>query len=392
MQQSQIHGDPASTATPQKRNFLQRYILPNGFSLADPRTYTLIGIPVAIVLIVTGANFFGHQPTAQNSPALQAIAKPPAVVAPAASKPGGSPLLAGQRDLSAHVLPALATASIAIESASKTAATSATATATANQQQAAKPNALLVEQIHTYTVQPGDTLSSIADRNKLKLQTLLWANPNISVDSLQTGSELRIPPEDGVIYKVEQGDTLSMLTAGFGADMNEVIKANGLRDPYILQVGQTLFVPHGVMPDATAKTNESSNPAAAKSGIATGTFIWPTQGWISTYFMELEDTGNRHAGLDIATTYGTPVVAADGGVVTLAGWNGNYGNCVIIDHGNGFVTWYGHFERLMVSTGDKVYQGQQIGLVGTTGYSNGPHLHFELHLNGKLVNPAAYLP
>lgn len=391
MQQSQFHGDPASTATPQKRNFLQRYILPNGFSLTDPRTYTLIAIPVAIGLIVTGANLLGHQPTAQTSPSPQATAKPPAVVAPVALKPGGSPLLVGQRDMSAHIIPALATASTAVEAAAERAATNATATATANQQ-AAKPNTLLVEQIHSYTVQPGDTLSSIADRNKLKLQTLLWANPNITADSLQTGSELRIPPEDGVIYKVEQGDTLSMLTAGFGADMNEVIKANGLRDPYILQVGQTLFVPHGVMPNTTAKTTEHSNLSAAKSGVATGTFVWPTQGWISTYFMELEDTGNRHAGLDIANTYGTPVYAADGGVVTLAGWNGNYGNCVIIDHGNGFVTWYGHFERLMVDTGDKVYQGQQIGLMGTTGYSNGPHLHFELHLHGKLVNPAAYLP
>jgi murein DD-endopeptidase MepM/ murein hydrolase activator NlpD len=123
---------------------------------------------------------------------------------------------------------------------------------------------------------------------------------------------------------------------------------------------------------------------------ATGTFIKPLE-----YFTMTSGFGPRwgrhHDGVDLATRSGTPFVASDGGRVVRAGWYGGYGQCIDIDHGNGFVTRYGHCSKMYVSVGDLVYQGQTIGCVGNTGWSTGPHLHFEVHLNGSRRDPEAYV-
>ena len=118
-----------------------------------------------------------------------------------------------------------------------------------------------------------------------------------------------------------------------------------------------------------------------------GRFMWPTQGYISTFFGD-----GGHAGIDIAGPLGTPIYAADAGVVIFAGWNGGYGNCVIIDHGNGYQTVYGHFSSFYPQAGQNVRRGQAIGKMGSTGNSTGSHLHFEMHYQGGLVNPLRYLP
>ena len=97
-----------------------------------------------------------------------------------------------------------------------------------------------------------------------------------------------------------------------------------------------------------------------------------------------------HTGVDINVGYGTPVYAADGGTVILAGWNGGYGNCIVINHGNGLTTLYGHLSSINVSVGQSVGRGQTIGLVGSTGNSTGPHLHWEVAVNGQRVNPLNY--
>ncbi|MPM65190.1 Murein hydrolase activator EnvC [bioreactor metagenome] len=99
-----------------------------------------------------------------------------------------------------------------------------------------------------------------------------------------------------------------------------------------------------------------------------------------------------HSGIDIANTYGTAIRAADGGTVTFSGWKGSYGKLVIVDHGNGKQTYYGHCSSMLVSVGDKVYQGQTIARVGSTGRSTGNHCHFEIKINGTSVNPTSYLP
>jgi murein DD-endopeptidase MepM/ murein hydrolase activator NlpD len=120
---------------------------------------------------------------------------------------------------------------------------------------------------------------------------------------------------------------------------------------------------------------------------------WPWIGRITTYFGEVGPTSPRgHAGLDIAGSYGDPVVAPADGVVLLAGWSPAYGNNVILDHGNGYTTRYGHFTDVAVQEGESVTRGQLIGHIGSTGYSTGPHLHFEVHFDDALLDPLTLLP
>ena len=130
--------------------------------------------------------------------------------------------------------------------------------------------------------------------------------------------------------------------------------------------------------------------------LPTGTFRWPISGRITSRFGGRSSPGGigstNHQGIDIAGPYGTPVYAADGGTVTYSGWMGGYGYLVEINHGNGYVTRYGHNSSLTVSVGDHVYKGQQIARVGSTGNSTGNHCHFEVRYNGVARNPLNYLP
>ena len=126
-----------------------------------------------------------------------------------------------------------------------------------------------------------------------------------------------------------------------------------------------------------------------------GTFIWPCNGPITSPFgyrtHPIFGTTIYHSGIDIGVDYNTPIHAADGGTVILAGWCGGYGNAVIIDHGNGLQTLYGHNTSVAVSEGQTVSQGQVIAYSGSTGYSTGPHCHFEVRRNGEAVDPMGYL-
>ncbi len=151
---------------------------------------------------------------------------------------------------------------------------------------------------------------------------------------------------------------------------------------------------------STAKPTATPNPAViaavnkvrAGSGVAHGSFIWPAAGVITQGFWAWE-WGHRHGGLDIANSAGTPLVAADGGTVVSAGWNVyGFGYCVVIDHGNGFKTLYGHMmHQPAVWAGEKVSRGQYIGPMGSTGNSTGPHVHFAIYYNGILRDPLNYL-
>ena len=128
----------------------------------------------------------------------------------------------------------------------------------------------------------------------------------------------------------------------------------------------------------------------------TGSFRWPCYGVITSFFgprrPSVPGASSYHEALDIANSYGTAIYAADGGTVTLAGWYGGLGYCVKINHGNGFVTTYGHNSSLLVSVGQHVYKGQQIARMGSTGISSGPHCHFGMTRNGTIVDPLNYLP
>jgi murein DD-endopeptidase MepM/ murein hydrolase activator NlpD len=134
----------------------------------------------------------------------------------------------------------------------------------------------------------------------------------------------------------------------------------------------------------------------SSSANANGSFLWPVASYVyvsSRFGLRIHPiTGvqKTHTGMDIASNQGTAVYASDGGTVTLAGWNGGYGNCIMIDHGNGYVTLYGHLSAINVSKGQTVSQGETIGLVGSTGNSTGPHLHFEVLQNGTRIDPEQF--
>ena len=145
------------------------------------------------------------------------------------------------------------------------------------------------------------------------------------------------------------------------------------------------------------QANNGGGSSGAGSGAnSTGSFIWPVASYVyvsSRFGQRVHPiTGEikNHTGIDIASNQGTTIYAADGGTITLAAWNGGYGNCVMIDHGNGYVTLYGHMSSIAVSQGQTVSQGDTIGYVGSTGNSTGPHLHFEVLKNGTRIDPEQF--
>ncbi|MCX2727257.1 LysM peptidoglycan-binding domain-containing protein [Thermomicrobium sp. 4228-Ro] len=255
------------------------------------------------------------------------------------------------------------------------------------------------DRVIMYTVQEGDTLWKIAERFGLKVQTITWANSLPDPELIYPGQQLAILPTDGVMVKVKEGDTIESLAEYWGVDP-QVIRdypMNGIGPNGVLRVGQLVMIPGGEPPPpppppppapapAQSAPSAPSNPPAQRQA-PRGSFIWPTTGVITQYFHA------GHNGWDIANNMYTPIVAADSGTVIFSGWN-NYGlgYAVAIDHGNGFVTWYGHMaEPPPVQVGQWVNQGQYIGPMGSTGYSTGPHVHFIIMYNGVYQDPGLYL-
>jgi len=234
------------------------------------------------------------------------------------------------------------------------------------------------------TLQPGETLSTVAERYGITLTALVGANPDISsLDRLPAGFELLVPPASGLVVTLGEGESLLDVVAEYGADPSEVARVNGLRSPFDVVPGMLVFLP-GVAPtEALArlqKVREEENR-----------YVWPLQGRLTSYFGPRNlgmGTSSFHRGLDIAAPWGTAVVAARSGTVTFAGWSTQgYGNLVRIRHADGSETWYGHFSSIAVSVGQYVQQGAIVGRVGSTGLSTGPHLHFELHERSRAIDP-----
>ncbi len=147
---------------------------------------------------------------------------------------------------------------------------------------------------------------------------------------------------------------------------------------------------------AMLRNMESSGMTASGSSGGTGRFMWPCSGPITSYYgwrtHPVFGTTKYHSGMDIAVDYGTPILAADSGTVIYSGWLGGYGYAVMIDHGSGLVTLYGHNQSLNVYEGQYVSKGTCIAYAGSTGYSTGPHCHFEVRLHGEVTEPLNYLP
>ncbi len=243
----------------------------------------------------------------------------------------------------------------------------------------------------TYTVGPGDNVCSIADQFGISVDTILWNNGDLedNPDYLALGDVLTVLPVSGVYHTVVKGDTLESIAAEYKANVQDIAayEGNYLTEPVTLSVGQKLIVPGGSKPYTVRHVVAWSGqlPAGARRG--SGVFGWPMSGFISQRYFD------AHQAVDIAAPQGTPIKAADSGYVALVGRNDTgYGRYVLIDHGNGFQTLYAHFSMIFVEVGQSVGKGQVIGQCGSTGKSTGPHVHFEIKLNGVRRNPLIYLP
>ena len=237
----------------------------------------------------------------------------------------------------------------------------------------------------TYTVRSGDTLGGITKRFGLtNLSTLIDVNGITNARSLHEGQKLRIPSVDGLMYTVSKGNSLTGLSAKFNVPLEDLLDVNDLASQ-TLTVGQQLFIP-GAKMDA-AKLHEVLGDLF-KIPITAAYRISSKFGWRPDPF-----TGVRsyHTGIDLACPEGTPIRAAMNGTVAFVGWSNVFGNYIIVNHPNGYQTLYGHLSASRVKKGQNVTQATVIGLVGSTGYSTGAHLHFTVYKNGRLVNPSSVL-
>lgn len=248
-----------------------------------------------------------------------------------------------------------------------------------------------------YTVQGGDTISTIAEEFGVSSRTLLWANGLSDTDFIKPGQVLKIPPTSGYLYTVKSGDTVASIANKYKGNEQQILEANGLPLADALQVGQEVIIPGGEPPAPPAVAqqprgfiqqvfNRSDNPPPSAPASNTK-FIWPTPNHrINQYYR-----GRFHTGLDIEGDYSSPIYAAAGGTVEFASADrSGYGLHIVINHGNGFRTLYAHASKIFVKSGQRVGQGQTIAMVGSTGRSTGTHLHFEIRTGGGFVNPLAY--
>jgi murein DD-endopeptidase MepM/ murein hydrolase activator NlpD len=275
------------------------------------------------------------------------------------------------------------------------------------------PSRARVEVI-TYTVQTGDTLFSIATNFGVKPETVLFGNfaaLNDNPHFLKPKQVLNILPTDGAYYEWKEGDNLANVAAFYKADTQAILNYPGNAFDLTtvdesgtgIAAGTWLIIPGGKRPikDWGPPAITRSNPAVARyygkgacgsvyeGAVGAGTFVWPTTDHsVSGYAY---DSG-VHPAIDIGGQEGNPIYATDSGVVVYAGWSDyGYGYLIAIDHGNGWQSAYAHLSAVGVSCGQSVYQGGMIGALGNTGNSSGPHLHFELSINGAKVNPLDYI-
>jgi murein DD-endopeptidase MepM/ murein hydrolase activator NlpD len=246
----------------------------------------------------------------------------------------------------------------------------------------------------TYIVQSGDVLSKISEKFDITINTILWENKLDWSSTIRPGQKLIILPTSGINYEVKSGDTVSSIAKKYQGDVNKIIEANKLADASDIGIGDLLFVPNGVKPTAVVSSYKpkvspiySEEEVPSVAAVDTGTkLLWATNSTRVTQYYSW-----RHHGLDIGNKKGNPIYAAEDGKIERSGWTSGYGYNVIINHGNGIKTLYGHASKLLVEVGETVSRGQTIALIGSTGWSTGPHLHLEVIVNGVRNNPLNYI-
>lgn len=249
-------------------------------------------------------------------------------------------------------------------------------------------------EIIEYQVQKGDTVSSVAQKFGISVDTIRWQNNLSSKGTIKEGQTLQILPITGVAHTVKKGDTVYSIAKKYDVDPQAIVNypfnSFSNDETFQLAIGQIVIVPDGVKPAEVitapvARIRQTTPDAGTIAG--SGKFVWPAAGTITQRFVWY------HQGLDIANRAAPDILAADSGRVLIAGWPdaSGYGNRVIIDHGNGYRTLYAHMQKIYVVPGQGVGRGSAIGKMGSTGRSTGTHLHFEVSLNGGRLNPLGVL-
>lgn len=255
-------------------------------------------------------------------------------------------------------------------------------------------------EIVSYIVEAGDTVSTIAEKFEISVNSVLWENNLSAYSVIRPGDQLAILPSSGVSHKVASGDTIKSLAVKYNVAEDDIRRANDLETDR-LAIGQKLFIPGGrkngyapyqpktysglsLLRDLVSPGGKTKLPPNKK--VSGNKMAWPTVGYRITQYFSW-----RHFAIDVANKIGTPIYAADSGKVEVSGWGRGYGNQVLLDHGGGKKTRYAHMSKILVRVGQRVDKGQVIGLMGSTGWSTGSHVHFEVIINGGKYNPLNYV-
>ena len=270
-----------------------------------------------------------------------------------------------------------------------------------------------VPQKAVVTVQPGQTLWAIAQAHGVTVETLQAANGLAKTRSIEVGQQIVIPGHSSaaivlpaaavaaaaqpparrpISVVVGDGETLWDIAQTYGVSVDAIVEANAMPNGDVIRPGQRLVLPYGAT-EVPARVALSTRLRSVVS-IAT-TFVWPTRGRITSGFgfrtHPVFGTREMHTGIDIGAPLGTPVVSAREGRVIWAGWYGGYGMLVRVDHGSGLITAYSHLSKISVKVGQILHPGDLVGRVGSTGFSTGPHLLFEIQIHGRPLDPLKYL-
>ncbi|MBO4320134.1 MAG: M23 family metallopeptidase [Treponema sp.] len=236
-----------------------------------------------------------------------------------------------------------------------------------------------------YTVRSNDTVGGICKKFGLsKIDTIIGINNIANVRDLRVGQKIRIPSRDGLLHTVVSGETLDKLSTKYSVSLSDLLDVNDLSSS-TLSVGQQIFIP-GARLDSD--TLERAMGEVFRYPI---TASWRLTSKFGSRIDPISGVRKNHTGIDMACPTGTPIKAAMTGTVAFTGYNNTYGYYVIINHHDNYQTLYAHMSKIIAKKGDRVSQGDKIGLVGSTGYSTGPHLHFTVYKNGSLVDPQTLL-
>jgi murein DD-endopeptidase MepM/ murein hydrolase activator NlpD len=248
-----------------------------------------------------------------------------------------------------------------------------------------------VKPIVRYTLGRTDTLQTLANFYGVSAEAIAVSN-GISDPSLknQQGREIMIPPGEGVLYTVADGDTVESVATRYKVEPKAIMDYNRLYfEPEHFAPKQLIFVPGAALPTLVYQNDDEeptviARPPAANNPRPNGRLAWPVGGYISQYFWAF------HTGVDLAAPYGTGIGASEAGTVVATGWVAVGGLSVRIKHADGLESGYYHMGAVYVAPGQKVERGQIIGTVGMTGVTTGPHVHWEVKRNGAFVNPLSY--